>query len=279
MDDGTIARLGDDKYYVTTTSTGADTVIEWFEWWNAVWGLDVEIVNVTGGLAAVNVAGPRAREVMRRLTDLDISNEGLGYLDAREAHVAGVPSLILRIGFVGELGYELHFPSPNGEHVWNKILAAGDDFGIRPFGLEPQRVLRLEKMHILVGQDTDSESNVLEANMGWIAKLDKDDFVGKWSLEHVRDRGLENMLVGFEMENGHVPVEGAQVVLEGTRPIGRITSSRWSPELRRAIGMAWVPAELAEEGKSFLVTVKDGFERATVRLRPFFDPDGERLRS
>jgi len=115
--------------------------------------------------------------------------------------------------------------------------------------------------------------------MSWIAKLDKDDFVGKWSLEHVRDRGLENMLVGFEMENGHVPVEGAQVVLEGTRPIGRITSSRWSPELRRSIGMAWVPAELAEEGKSFLVTVKDGFERATVRLRPFFDPDGERLRS
>ena len=279
MDDGTIARLDDETFYVTTTSTGAGAVVEWFEWWNAVWGLDVEIVNVTGGLAAVNVAGPRAREVMRRLTDLDISNEGLGYLDAREAHVAGVPSLILRIGFVGELGYELHFPSPNGEHVWNKILAAGDDFGIRPFGLEPQRVLRLEKMHILVGQDTDSESNVLEANMGWIAKLDKDDFVGKWSLEHVRDRGLENMLVGFEMENGHVPVEGAQVVLEGTRPIGRITSSRWSPELRRSIGMAWVPAELAEEGKSFLVTVKDGFERATVRLRPFFDPDGERLRS
>ena len=279
MDDGTIARLDDETFYVTTTSTGAGAVVEWFEWWNAVWGLDVEIVNVTGGLAAVNVAGPRAREVMRRLTDLDISNEGLGYLDAREAHVAGVPSLILRIGFVGELGYELHFPSPNGEHVWNKILAAGDDFGIRPCGLEPQRVLRLEKMHILVGQDTDSESNVLEANMGWIAKLDKDDFVGKWSLEHVRDRGLENMLVGFEMENGHVPVEGAQVVLEGTRPIGRITSSRWSPELRRSIGMAWVPAELAEEGKSFLVTVKDGFERATVRLRPFFDPDGERLRS
>jgi sarcosine oxidase subunit alpha len=279
MDDGTIARLDDETFYVTTTSTGAGAVLEWFEWWNAVWGLDAEIVNVTGGLAAVNVAGPRAREVMRRLTDLDISNEGLGYLDAREAQVAGVPSLILRIGFVGELGYELHFPSPYGEHVWNKILEAGEDFGIRSFGLEPQRILRLEKMHILVGQDTDSESNVLEANMSWIAKLDKDDFVGKWSLEHVRDRGLHDMLVGFVMEDGKVPLEGAQIVLEGTRPIGRITSSRWSPELRRAIGMAWVPAELAEEGKSFLVTVDGGFERATVRLRPFFDPDGERLRS
>ena len=279
MDDGTIARLDDETFYVTTTSTGAGAVLEWFEWWNAVWGMDVEIVNVTGALAAVNVAGPRARAVMRSLTGIDLSNEGLSYLDARDAQVAGVPSLILRIGFVGELGYELHFPSPYGEHVWNAILQAGEDFGIRPFGLEPQRILRLEKMHILIGQDTDSESNVLEASMPWIAKLDKDDFVGKWSLEHVQERGLQDLLVGFEMEDGKVPLEGAQVVLEGTRPIGRITSSRWSPELRKAIGMAWVPAEIAEEGKSFLVTVDGGFERATVRLRPFFDPDGERLRS
>ncbi len=279
MDDGTIARLDDETFYVTTTSTGAGAVLEWFEWWNAVWGMDVEIVNVTGALAAVNVAGPRARAVMRSLTGTDLSNEGLSYLDARDAQVAGVPSLILRIGFVGELGYELHFPSPYGEHVWNAILQAGEDFGIRPFGLEPQRILRLEKMHILIGQDTDSESNVLEASMPWIAKLDKDDFVGKWSLEHVQERGLQDLLVGFEMEDDKVPLEGAQVVLEGTRPIGRITSSRWSPELRKAIGMAWVPAEIAEEGKSFLVTVDGGFERATVRLRPFFDPDGERLRS
>ena len=279
MDDGTIARLDDETFYVTTTSTGAGAVLEWFEWWNAVWRMDVEISDVTGGLAAVNVAGPRARAVMRELTDTNLSNDALSYLDARDALIAGVPSLILRIGFVGELGYELHFPSPYGEHVWNAILEAGKDYGIRPFGLEPQRILRLEKMHILVGQDTDSESNVLEANMPWIAKLDKDDFVGKWSLEHVQERGLQNLLVGFEMEDGKVPLEGAQVVLEGTRPIGRITSSRWSPELRKAIGMAWVPAEIAEEGKSFLVTVDGGFERASVRLRPFFDPEGERLRS
>ena len=209
MDDGTIARLDDETFYVTTTSTGAGAVLEWFEWWNAVWGMDVEIVNVTGALAAVNVAGPRARAVMRSLTGIDLSNEGLSYLDARDAQVAGVPSLILRIGFVGELGYELHFPSPYGEHVWNAILQAGEDFGIRPFGLEPQRILRLEKMHILIGQDTDSESNVLEASMPWIAKLDKDDFVGKWSLEHVQERGLQDLLVGFEMEDGKVPLEGA----------------------------------------------------------------------
>jgi sarcosine oxidase subunit alpha len=279
MDDGTIARLAEDTYYVTTTSTGAGAVIEWFEWWNAVWGMDVEIVDVTGSLAAVNIAGPRARDLMQRLSDLDVSNEALSYLDARHARIAGVPSLVLRIGFVGELGYELHFSSPYGEYVWDTILERGEDLGIRPFGLEPQRVLRLEKMHILVGQDTDSESNPLEANMPWVVKFDKDDFVGKWALEHARSRGPREHLVGVEMVDGRVPPEGGQVVVKDRRPVGRVTSARWSPELRRVIGMAWVPSELARDGAQFFVTIDGGFDKAFVRLRPFFDPEGERLRS
>jgi sarcosine oxidase subunit alpha len=278
MDDGTIARLDKYDFYVTTTSTGAGAVVEWFEWWNAIWGLDVRIVNVTGALAAVNVAGPNARELMTRLTELDVSNEAFTYLDAKHARIAGAPALVLRIGFVGELGYELHFPSPYGEHVWDEILARGADLGVRPFGLEPQRILRLEKMHILVGQDTDSESNVLEASMPWIAKLDKDDFVGKWSLEHVLERGFREQLVGFETENGVVPEEGGQVVVDG-RPGGRVTSARWSDQLGRAIGMAWVPPDLAEEDAQLTIKVNGSVEKARVRLRPFFDPDGEHLRS
>ncbi|HET9214098.1 MAG TPA: 2Fe-2S iron-sulfur cluster-binding protein [Gaiellaceae bacterium] len=278
MDDGTIARLAEEDYYVTTTSTGAGAVLEWFEWWNAVWGLDVRIANVTGALAAVNVAGPHARELMSRLADLDVSNEAFTYLDAKHAHVAGVPSLVLRIGFVGELGYEIHFPSPYGEHVWDSILDHGADLGARPFGLEPQRILRLEKMHILVGQDTDSESNVFEASMPWIAKMDKDDFVGKWSLERVQERGFREQLVGFEMANGVVPPEGGQIVVGG-RPGGRVTSSRWSEHLGKAIGMGWVPPELAEDGAQIAIKVNGSVERAHVRLRPFFDPDGEHLRT
>ena len=278
MDDGTLARLSEEDFYVTTTSTGAGAVVEWFEWWNAIWRMDVEIVNVTGALAAVNVAGPNARELMTRLTDLDVSNDAFTYLDAKHAHVAGAPSLLLRIGFVGELGYEIHFPSPYGEHVWNEILAKGADLGVKPFGLEPQRILRLEKMHILVGQDTDSESNVLEASMPWIAKLDKDDFVGKWSLEHVLERGFREQLVGFEMENGVVPAEGGQIVIDG-RPGGRVTSARWSNQLDRAIGMAWVPPNLAEEDAELTIKVDGSVEKARVRLRPFFDPEGEHLRT
>src|SRR5439155_12614835 len=184
----------------------------------------------------------------------------------------------LRIGFVGELGYELHFPSPYGEYMWDVLLERGVDLGIRPFGLEPQRVLRLEKMHILVGQDTDSESNVLEAAMPWIAKLDKDQFVGKWALEHVHRRGFREQLVGFEMADGLLPAEGGQIVLGG-RPAGRVTSARRSPHLGRVIGMAWVRPELAREDAEIEIQVDGSRELARVRLRPFFDPDGERLRS
>jgi sarcosine oxidase, subunit alpha len=278
MDDGTAVRLGEEQFYVTTTSTGAESVLEWFEWWNAVWHLDVEITDLTGALAAINVAGPRARELLSRLTDLDLDPSAFTYLDARRGPVAGVPCLLLRIGFVGELGYEIHFPSPYGEHVWDAVLESGADLGVRPFGLEPQRVLRLEKMHILVGQDTDSESNAFEAGMPWIVKLDKDDFVGKWSLQQVQERGFREQLVGFETASGVVPPEGGQVVVDG-RPAGRVTSSRWSDQLGRAIGMAWVPPQLAEDGATIEIRVDGRPVDARVRLRSFYDPDGERLRS
>ncbi len=278
MDDGTIARLSDDQFYVTTTSTGADSVLGWFEWWNAIWRMDVEVFNLTGAVAAVNVAGPRARDLLGRLTSTDVSNEAFRYLDAKEAYVAGVPCLSLRIGFVGELGYELHCPSPLAEHLWDTLLEHGADLGVRRFGLEAQRILRLEKQHIIVGQDTDSESNVLDANMAWIAKFDKDDFVGKWALEHARDRGPRELLVGFEMTNGAVPAEGGQIVREG-RPSGRVTSSRWSDQLGHAIGLAWVPPELAQEDVLLDIRVDGRLETARVRLRPFYDPDGQQLRA
>jgi sarcosine oxidase subunit alpha len=278
IDDGTIARLGDGSFYVTTTSTGAEGVLEWFEWWNAVWRMDVEIFNVTGALAAVNVAGPRARDLLARLTAADVSADGLKYLDARQANVAGVPCLILRIGFVGELGYELHFPSVHGEFLWDTLLESGADLGAKPFGLEAQRILRLEKQHIIVGQDTDSESNALSANMPWIVKFDKDDFVGKWALEQVGERGDRERLVGFEMANGVVPLEGGQIVVGG-RPAGRVTSARRSAKLGRSIGLAWVPPDLAQEDARLEIRVDGRLEPANVRLRPFFDPDGQRLRS
>jgi sarcosine oxidase subunit alpha len=276
MDDGTIARLSADLFYVTTTSTGADAVTAWFEWWNAVWGYEAEIVNVTGALAAVNLAGPRARDALGRLVEDpdDVAADEFRYLDARELSVAGVPTLALRIGFVGELGYELHFPSPAGEHLWDALVAEG----ARPFGLEPQRVLRLEKGHVIVGQDTDSESNLYSAGMPWLPKLEKDDFVGKLALEHFAEREEKERLVGFTMEEDVIPAEGAQIVVEGV-PVGRVTSARRSEAVGEVIGLAWVPADRADAGTRVEIHVDRLRKGARITHGAFFDPAGERMRS
>jgi sarcosine oxidase subunit alpha len=271
MDDGTVARLGDEVFYVTTTSTGSEGVCEWFEWWNAVWGYDAEIVNVTGALAAVNLAGPRAREALAPLTDADVSNEAFRYLDAKEIRVAGVPCLALRIGFVGELGYELHCAASVGEPLWDALVAAD----ATPFGLEPQRVLRLEKAHVIVGQDTDSESNLLSAGMPWLVKRDKEDFVGKWA---VRDDAVRERLVGFTLPAGVLPPEGAQVVRDG-RSAGRVTSARVSERLGHVIGLAWVEPERAEEGATISIRIDGSVHEASVTLAPFYDREGALLRS
>jgi sarcosine oxidase subunit alpha len=273
MDDGTIARLAGDIFYVTTTSTGADAVTAWFEWWNAVWGYEAEIVSVTGAIAAVNLAGPRSRDALQRLTEADVSAEGFKYLDAQEIEVAGIPTLALRIGFVGELGYELHFPSAAGEFLWDRLVAEG----ARPFGLEPQRVLRLEKGHVIVGQDTDSESNLYSSGMSWLPKLDKDDFVGKYALEHFARREEKERLVGFTMEDDYLPAEGAQVVIEG-RPAGRVTSARRSEAVGAVIGLAWVAADRAESGTRVEIRIDRLLRGARVMHGAFFDAAGERMR-
>jgi sarcosine oxidase subunit alpha len=280
VDDGTICRLDDDTFYVTTTSSGAGAVEEWFSWWLTDWGMRVYLTDITQGLAAVNLAGPKAREIMARVTELDCSNDAFKYLDGKRASIAGVPCLILRIGFVGELGYEIHCPSAHGEHLWDALLDAGAAFGIRPFGLEPQRVLRLQKMHILVGQDTDSESTPFGAAMPWIVKLDKEeDFIGRWALERYSTEAASTTLVGFTLSDGHVPTEGS-VVLDGARaPIGQVTSSRFSPVLRQVIGMAWVPAGRASDGDTVTIADEGRTLEAQVRTKPFYDPDGEVLRS
>ena len=281
LDDGTVARVSEDEYYVTTTSSGAGSMEQWFTWWNAVWGMDVEIVNVTSAVAAFNLAGPKAREALAPLTSFDLSNEAFPYLGAGHAEIAGVPCLLLRIGFVGELGYEIHLPTAAGEYLWDALMAAGAEHDVRPFGLEPQRVLRLEKMHVIVGQDTNAESNPFEAAMPWIVKLDKEsDWIGRYQLEYLNRRGNRNELVGFVCDNGKTPVEGSQVIGADGDPAGRITSSRFSKRLGRAIGIAWVPVASSEEGTRIDISDPTGARiPAVVTHKAFYDPDGERLRS
>ena len=286
LDDGTVTRLAADRYFVTTTSGNADLIEEWFNWWNPppkAEGADgaancAHVVNVTAAYGAVNVAGPRARETLSRLTELDLSNDGFRYMRSARGEVAGVPCLLLRIGFVGETGWEVHFPAEYGEHMWHAIMEAGRDFGIAPFGLEAQRILRLEKGHVIVGQDTDATSTPLNAGSEWAVRFDKDDFIGRDGLAIAAARGPQERLVGFVMSNADTPQDGTPV-LSGGRPVGRVTSARISPTLGTGFGLAWVPPHLAEDGAAIEVLVDHRPVTARITLQPAYDPEGRRLRS
>lgn len=278
LDDGTVTRLSEDRYFVTTTTGNVDLIEEWFNWWKAGTGQCAHVVNVTSAYGAVNIAGPRARETLSKLTSIDLSESGFRYMRSAQGDVAGVPCLLLRIGFVGETGWEVHFPAEYGEYMWDTFMEAGQEFGIAPFGLEAQRILRLEKAHIIVGQDTDAVSNPLETGSEWVVRLDKEDFIGRGGLVVASERGLKQKLVGFIMQDVAVPEDGVPVVING-RPVGRVTSARLSPTIGKGFGLAWVPAGLAREGANIEVLIKDRRVPAQVTLQPVYDPNGERLRN
>jgi sarcosine oxidase subunit alpha len=276
--DGAVVRLEDDDFFVTVTA-GNTALERWITWWNADWRLDARIVDVTGAFGAVHVAGPRARSVMAALTEADVSGKAMPpSMRAARTDVAGVPSLVLRTGFVGELGYEIHFPSAYGEHVWDAVMEAGASVGIAPFGLEAQRILRLEKQHILIGRDTDAESDPFEVGLGWIVEEDKNDFLGLAALRALRDQGPRERLVGFTASHDWLPPEGASVMRDDRR-VGRVTSARRSAAVGSVVGLAWVPAGLAEDGNTFEIRFGGTHTTATVRTAPFYDPEGSRLRA
>jgi sarcosine oxidase subunit alpha len=279
IDDGVAARLHDGHYYVTATTTGVDGVFRTMQWFNAQWRLKVDVANVTAAFASVNLAGPRARTVLAKVADgIDLGAEAFPYMTVRTGEVAGIPVRVLRIGFVGELGYEIHAPAGQGEALWDALVDAGWGEGIRPFGVEAQRVLRLEKGHFIVGQDTDSLSNPYEAGLDWAIGKKKPFFVGKAAVEALMRRGLARRLVGFTLkdEGAPMPKECHLVVRDGIIT-GRVTSVARSPTLGRVIGLAIVAAAQCEPGSSFTIKADRGaLVEAVVTPTPFYDPDNKR---
>ena len=285
LNDGVCAHLKEDSWYMTTTSTGATTIFEWLQWWlQSGWGEGVHLTDLTDTYSAFNLAGPQSRAVLEKLTERNLANKAFPYMRIRSAKIADVTCRLLRIGFTGELSYEVHCPSGYALHVWEALMDAGREFGIAPFGVEAQRILRLEKAHIIVGQDTDAMSDPLSANMEWAVKFDKPDFLGKPSLMRISTEGPKQLLVGFKMvEPDVVPDEGLQIVdpeADGQLEIiGWVTSSRFSPTLEEAIGLCWLPPDIASQnGAPFTIRMGNNLKEARVHHGAFYDPDGERLR-
>jgi sarcosine oxidase, subunit alpha len=277
LDDGTVSRISDERYFVTTTTGNLDFVNQWLEWYLIGTGWDVHIANVTGGYGAMNIAGPKAREVLGKVTECDLSSKSFPYMACKQVLIDRVPSILLRIGFVGETGWEIHCPAECAEAVWRVLLESGRDAGIRPFGVEAQRLLRLEKRHVIVGVDTDALTNPFQAGMGWTTKLDKEDFVGKAELSRAAISAPRELLVGFVLPGSDVPPDGAAIVTLG-KPVGRVTSSRYSPWKKAVVGLAWVTPEKAEEGATIQVRVNGKLAEGLVTMQAFYDPEGTRLR-
>jgi sarcosine oxidase, subunit alpha len=278
FDDGVCARLESNRFYLTATTGNADGVYQWLELWRATWRLDAMISNHTSSMAAVNLAGPRSRELLGRLTTLDLTNRAFPYMTLRHADVAGVPCRLLRIGFVGELGYEIHCPTALAWSLWESLHEGGRQFGLVPFGVEAQRVLRLEKGHMIIGADTDALSNPLEAGLESLVRFDKADFIGRPPLVRLKERGLQSRLVGFFVPDRALAVpEGSQIVQNGY-PVGRITSARASPTLGMSLGLAWVPVSHSKPGSRFAIRWNGSDVDAIVAPVPFYDPQGVRLR-
>jgi len=279
IDDGVACRLAERHFFVTATTSGVDAVVRSMYLWNAQWQMDVDIANTTAAYAAVNLAGPDSRNILTKLCrDVDLGADAFPYMGVRTGHVAGIRARLLRVGFVGELGYEIHVPAGCGEALWDALMRAGAGGGVRPFGVEAQRVLRLEKAHIIVGQDTDGLTSPLDLGMPIASKS---FFVGAAAIAAHRDGGLARRLAGFQLidDRASVPKE-CHLVIDGGDIAGRVTSCVRSPSLGRVIGLAYLPPQRADVGQTFTIRVDRGeLVAARVVPLPFYDPANERQKS
>jgi sarcosine oxidase subunit alpha len=280
VDDGVIARLGEEEFYFTTTTSGAATVFRELLRLNALWGLDCALVNVTGHRAAFNFAGPLSREILQTLTDVDLSEAAFPFLGVRAGSLAGAEARLLRVGFVGELGYEIHVPAGAGAQIWSALRAAGEPLGLRSFGVEAQRVLRLEKGHFIVGQDTDGLTDPYEANAMWAVNLNKPFFIGQRSLAILKQRGARQKLVGIEFLDPARTAKECHLVIEQGAIAGRVTSVARSRTLNKSIGLALLTAERARAPGDLSIRV-DGGEMVAARIAPtpFYDPKNLRQKT
>ncbi|MDE3207659.1 MAG: (2Fe-2S)-binding protein [Pseudomonadota bacterium] len=279
IDDGVVGRLAQEHFFVTTTTTGSAQIYREMNRWALLWKMNVGIVNATGYMAAMNLAGPKSRAVLAPHCNIDVSDASVPYLALRTCEIGGVSARIMRVGFVGELGYEIHVPSEKGAYVWDLLMQEGQKYGIQPFGVEAQRILRLEKGHIIVSQDTDGLTNPFDAACGWAVKMNKPFFIGQRSLKIAQATERKQVLAGFALaENyrGELPKE-SHLLIEAGDIAGRITSITDSEALGRVIGLCFVRPDLNEIGRMVQFRLSDGaLVPAQIVATPFYDPDGMR---
>jgi sarcosine oxidase subunit alpha len=282
FDDGVVACIAAGEYYVTTTTSHSDSIYRSMLKWNARWRLDADVTNVTSALCGVNLAGPASRAILAAVCQQqDLSHEAFGYMRNRVLTIAGVRTIAMRVGFLGELAYELHLPSARALSVVERLHEAGRGAGLVPIGVEAQRLLRLEKGHVIVGQDTDAVSTPQEVGLGWALPEGKPFFIGQRALRVRAQQPATRALVCWQGPPGETwPVSEGHLVLRGEEIVGHVTSIGRSATLGRTIGMAFAGPEAATPGARITIKAEGGARlQAEVVAPPFYDPEGARQKA
>ena len=267
IDDGMVCRETDDRFVLTFTSGGAAFAEAWVRDWVETWGLDVRIMDRTISLGAINVTGPLAGELLRRVG----VDEPPKFLQHRHLTVAGIDCHVMRLSFTGEASFELHHPVAHSVELWQALMEAGRDLNVTPHGLQALFALRLEKGHVIVGMDTELDSTPRRLDMDWAVKMDKPDFVGRTALARTARLPDERRLFGYTMD-GPAPMEGSPISADG-RIVGHVTSSFTSPLLGTAVMLGW------QKHRPWADVVEIDGRPATVTHTPFYDPEGARARA
>jgi len=284
IDDGVIVKLNDNDYYFTTSTGRADVTVEWIRYHTRYEKWDFHIVNLTDALGVINLAGPNARKIIEKVTNANVSNEAFPFVGYREFLINDViPVRAMRLGFVGELSYELHVPSSYMQTLWDILEESGKGFGIKKFGLEAQNTLRLEKCHVIIGSESEQRTTLHDVGLGflWCRKKLEAKTVGVISLKHTEHQEGRLKLIGFKMEDpaDRAPKDGSVVVDNRIR--GYVCTARHSYTLNEPIGLALVEEDLSSIGTGLNI-FEDGcnghYMLAKVVQTPFYDKEGKRLK-
>ncbi len=264
VDDCVVHRLADDHFLLCVNAANTDKDFDWIRQHNS---FGAEVRNVSAEYSQVALQGPRAAAIMAKVARADLAS--LKYYWFLRATCCSVEGLLARTGYTGEDGFEFYFPPAESERVWNGMLEAGAPEGLLPAGLGARNTLRLEAAYPLYGHELDEETTLLEANLGWIAKLDKGEFIGSEVLAGQKQYGTRKKLVGFEMTDRGIARDDYPVRVDG-RVVGRVTSGSYAPYVRKNIGLAYVPTEHAQPDREILIEIRGRNVPARVVPLPFY---------
>jgi sarcosine oxidase subunit alpha len=283
IDDGVVVQEEENDYYLTTSTGRAGQTIEWIRYHTRFDNWDFHLVNLTDAMGVINIAGPRSRKVLEKIVDEDISNESFPFAGYRHVTIAGhLPVRAMRLGFVGELSYELHVPSSYMLAVWHLLKDAGAEFNIGNFGVEAQNVLRMEKCHVILGSESEQRTNLLDLGLGFLWDRGKAEAktVGAVALRQAEHDEGRLKLVGIRMEDSsRAARDGALIVNDRVR--GYVATARKSFATGEAVGMALVESQLAAQGNRLQIfedECEGNLLYATVIATPFYDPEGKRMK-